>query len=764
MRKLRIVMAMGLIVLGLIGCVSPLRSPDPETRKQAVEKISDDKELFFIAMNIGVGIRKKWPEFYAATHLRNGEYPEDVRVMAVKKIKDTSFLLRCASWKDGAIYEDKASEDGCFQYKGETHDVYREEFMRQAVSPGDAVRKVAVERLAKPGTLKDVALCFDGDARKTLFPSVTHWTDPGYSSYEKTPFVNAKDNPLDVILTDIIAKETNLADIVAFVYNASESGPKLVPGAYNSAIHKLNGISSKDANGLFKKVFLEIGRAKGDNVKLRGNAPADWAWAIYQHIDDPEEEVVVAALKWAAPADVADVKKILGKVKQQSILLKIVGDEDLVERVSKDKRKTLDGVYEKIDLTPEAAKEILEPLCDNEVLLTLATRAELYSIRYAAIDKITSDAALAKIANDQMDDCPYDTSLKGCGWLDNRSDWRTATKKNSAINLRTFAIGKLKDVTALKAVRKADTSNAIKKIVTRRLAALGYSDVGEIIAYGKYDKDLFSMFAEITKSEDLTKISKEAKLKGVRLLAASKLDANVFAAVAKKELSTVPAKPAAGKMDVGGYYLGMNIEDMFAKLAAENPDVKPTIYLDGEVLCIAGDNKRDIAWATAKSLDVHWIALPPAIVKQIAGFKTGSFEDLERAVEKKLGISFGYDVIRKGNVSQKIGNLENTEGETLRYFISEIDAEEDISRSIRKAINNNSIDGDPLAALGAGLVNALEDAQQADENNANARRPMFQLPGSLQLLPTRNAAKGSLGSKGSFSKSDPFGAVLDDLK
>ena len=211
---------------------------------------------------------------------------------------------------------------------------------------------------------------------------------------------------------------------------------------------------------------------------------------------------------------------------------------------------------------------------------------------------------------------------------------------------------------------------------------------------------------------------------------------------------------------VGGFYLGMGIEEMFAKVAAEYPDVKPTIYLDDKALCIAGGDERDIAWADAQDLDVHWMVLPPSIVKQIVGFKTGSFEDLKRAVEKKLGVSFGYDIIRKGSVSQKIGNLENTEGETLRYFVSEIGEGEDFSRTVRKAVNSNSIGSNPFDASVAGLSNAIEDAMQADENRANAKSPRFQPPGSLQLLMTKNAAKGTLNSKGSFLKDASLGSAL----
>ena len=40
----------------LVGCVSPIHSQDPATRMRAMEKITDQQELFFLAMNVGVGI------------------------------------------------------------------------------------------------------------------------------------------------------------------------------------------------------------------------------------------------------------------------------------------------------------------------------------------------------------------------------------------------------------------------------------------------------------------------------------------------------------------------------------------------------------------------------------------------------------------------------------------------------------------------------------------------------------------------------------
>lgn len=770
MKCLQIICVATALLSCVTGCVSPLRSSDPETRKEAVNKISDDKELFLIAMNIGVGIKDKWPELYQSTHLRPGEYHEDVRVMAVKKIKNPTYLIRCASWSDDDVYVDEGAENGRFVYKGETHYVSSSDgSLREKVSPGDAVRLAAKERLSSSDMLRSSAKCLDNNVRQNLFPSSKEWNGSSYDSQKETAFVNGygmikPDNPINMLFVDIISKENSLANLVPFVYNASEMGPVVAPTAYNDAVMKLNGISSKVATGLFKKLYLgsveasgnrEAGKERFRRVVETKNGPAGkkgpgkWVWAIYQYIDDPEEDVVISALKNCDPSD---AEKILGRVKQQEIFLKIFGAKDLVDQVAEDKKQKMYSSFggERKDLKLDVAREMLKPVLKDDVLETLALKAQLYSVRYAAIDKITSEDVLSKVASDKMDNCPYDMSIKGCGMFDDGLKWASATEEKRAFQLRSLAINKMKDPSALKALRKTDKSIAIKKNVTERLQALGFSDVEEIVGYDKYDKDLFSMFAEIKGKEEFMKIASDAKLKGVRLLAASKLESSVFAEIAKKEASKNTGRPEKGKLVVGGYYLGMNIEDMLAKLAAEQAALMPTIYLDDKVLCIADKTGRDIAWANVDGRNVHWITLPVSIVKNIVGFESGSFENLERAIERKIGISFGFDVIRKGEVSQKIGNFENTEGETLRFFKSDLGKGEDFSRSVRKAVNTNSVGGDPFGALGAGLANAFEDAMQADENRANARNPMFQQQGAVQLLFTKNAVKGSLGATGSL--------------
>lgn len=317
--------------LAIVGCVSPLKSTDPAVRKQAMEAVSDQQELFFIAMNIEVGIKGKWPELYQETHLRKGEYPEDVRVMAVNKLSDPKYLLRCASWQDDDLYIDPASENSRFKYKGETFYLNGnyEANMSEKVSPGDAVRKAAADKLSKPEMLKTSALYFNGDARKVLFPSRRRWTGSRYSDNGETAFIDAygqikPNNPLDVLFSSLIEKEASKEVIAGFVYNAAESGASIVPNAFNKAICKLDGISSEVAVKLFNRLFLgkcDDASARKERQTAEGKCEkvsSVWAWKVYQHINDPCDEIIVAALKNAKHDD---IEKILGKIKRQEFFV-----------------------------------------------------------------------------------------------------------------------------------------------------------------------------------------------------------------------------------------------------------------------------------------------------------------------------------------------------------------------------------------------------------------------------------------------------------
>lgn len=759
--------AIGLVAVSMMitGCVSPLRSSNSETRKRAIEEISDQKELFFIAMNIGVGIKGRWPELYKTTHLRDGEYPEDVRVMAVNKITNTDYLLCCATWQDGDFYFDRDAEQGRFVYKGETYYLHGYESdgkrdMTHKTSAGDSVRAAATARLKLSAVGKSLA----GDVRKNLLPV----TGRDSNMNHETSFIDyyggvKPNNPLDVVLCEVVAKESSVSEISSFLYDASIGGTYLAPNAYEGALRKLNGVDSATAKAIFRKLFLGIGdvqvgdkdankrkmaqmshNSKGEAIR---NAPKEWPWLVYQYIENPEIDIVKAALQYS---DITATDKILAKVTAPDVFVAIYGDKTIVESVPEDKRVTLSGSYgsKTVDLVHDEAVAKLKLLSNQKALTALAEGSELFSIRVAAIEKIEDESVLAKIASGEIKDCPYDTSLKGYSWNDNGISWMSKMEDLSKESLQKCAIERMKNAESLKTIRRTVSNAEVKKAVTKRLASLGFSDVDEICAYDHYDADLFAMLETMGDEAGLNKVASNAKLKGVRVMAAQKISPEMFATIAKKE-SVTTTQCEKGKINLGGYFLGLSIEDAYAMLAASYPLLNPKLYLDGKVLCIADAKGNDIAWANAQSKSMHWLTLPPQVVKSIVGFESGSFDDLECAVERKFAVSFGTDIVKKGEVSQQIGNLDTTEGETLRYFKSDLGKGEDFSRSVRKAVNQHTMDNHPLnGGVGAAFANAFENAQQQEENAKNAKSPRFAARGSLQLQATSQATKGEWGATG----------------
>ena len=319
--------SIGLVALlggiALTGCVSPIHSSDPATRKQAMEQIADQKELFFIAMNIGVGIKDKWPELYQVTHLRAGEYHDDVRVMAAKKLTDPRYLLMCASWQDGDIYEDPASESGKFEYKGQTYYLsgdYKGNMIWKVAS-GDAVRQAAISTMK----LSEVGKCLGGAYIKFLLPSSTHGTGSTYSSGGETSFVDyyghiKPNNPLDAAIGSVVAKETSASEVSDFLIGASVN-VSLVLNSYDAALRKLNGENSDAAKELFARLFLGgdcASQAKQNYGKaVIENPKKDWAWLVYQHINNPSTEIIKVALHYS---DETSRAKILTRLTDYSLL------------------------------------------------------------------------------------------------------------------------------------------------------------------------------------------------------------------------------------------------------------------------------------------------------------------------------------------------------------------------------------------------------------------------------------------------------------
>ena len=741
-----------MLLAASLGCTSPLKSDDPATRARAVAELSDDKELFFIAMNVGVYIGQKSGS-YCNAFLTEEHYLDDVRVAAVNRLNGLDWILKCATWQDGCVYIDSGMEQGRLEYKGEnyyTHDSHIR--LKQKVHPGNAVREAAKMRLAQPFEFARLTSFFDQfheeecsygknapSIRTSLFP------DGNRSSVgsEEDAFIDyyggiKKKNPLNLVLCEIVAAQNDQQGIREFLVSTRGFGVAIFPDAIAAAIDKLDASDQSAIVALFKRLFV----AERQNYSI----PKDFALKVYDHIADPDGEILAAAMKYS---DAKDFMKILSKVKCQEAFETVFCDKELPQRVKKSDRTELYCPCDviKSDVKRDVMRDLMAPVKSEAVLSRIALTSPLFNARYIAVEKMASDRWLASVAFDRLNDCPYDTSVSGYDLISNRIDWMNNNERQSALKIRKLAISRIKGIGVLRKLREEDKDADIKKTTSERLVALGHSDAEAIIAALKYNRDLFSMLDEVSGEGDLKKIALNAKLRGVRLIAANRLNDGSAKKVVYKEVRQVKPNCPDGRINIGGFYLGLNVEDAYALMLSRYGDIKPSLFLDGDTLCIADGNGRDLAWANADSREIHWLTLTPYIVRKIVGFKIGTFDDLQRTVESKLGISFKGGMVSKGEVSQRIANYETVEGETLRCFVGRPEGGEDFQRTVRKAINQYTIDYTPLqGGLGAVFANAFEDAMQGDENAKNARSPRFAPQGSLQLQFTRNAVKGNQGS------------------
>lgn len=752
-----------------LGCASPLKSDDPATRVRAVAELSDDKELFLIAMNVGVYIGQKSGS-YCNAFLTEEHYLDDVRVAAVNRLNGIDWILKCATWQDGCLYIDSGMEQGRLEYKGEnfyTHDSHIR--LKQKVHPGKVVREAAKKRLAQPSEFARLNSFFDQfNEEESSYgrnaPSISTSLFPGGNrssvGCEEDSFIDyygsvKKKNPLNSVLCEIVAAQNDQQSIREFLVSTRSFGAAIFPDAIAAAIGKLDASDQSSLVALFKRMF--------DSEKQNHSMPKDFALRVYDHIANPDAEIVAAAVKHS---DAKDFMKILSKVKCQEAFETVFCDKELPQRVKKSDRTELYCPCDVIrsDVKRDVMRELMAPVKDEAVLSRIALASPMFNARYVAVEKMTSDHWLSSVAFDRLNDCPYDTSVSGYDLISNRIDWMSNNERQSAMKIRKLAISRIKDIGILRKLRKEDKDADIKKSASERLVALGHSDAEEIIAALKYNRDLFSMFDEVFGEGDLKKIAANATLRGIRLIAASRLKDGSAKEIVDKEVRQMKPNCPDGRINIGGFFLGLNIEDAYALLLSRYGDIKPTLYLDDDTLCIADGSGCDLAWANADSREIHWLTLTPRIVMKIVNFKTGTFDDLKRAVESKLEISFRSDMVSKGEVRQRIADYETVEGETLRYFVGRPEGGEDFQRTVRKAINQHTIDHTPLqGGLGAVFANAFEDAMQGDENAKNARSPRFAPQGSLQLQFTRNAAKGNQDSCSGGSL-DSMEGVINQLQ
>ena len=179
--------------------------------------------------------------------------------------------------------------------------------------------------------------------------------------------------------------------------------------------------------------------------------------------------------------------------------------------------------------------------------------------------------------------------------------------------------------------------------------------------------------------------------------------------------STCPA----GHFNLGGLYLGMDIADAFAVLAAKFPEVKPTIEWseDEKALCayenVHDNSSRYRILVAADDLAVKCINVLPSMTKKMIGFDAGTFDELRNSVEKHFKFPLHSELFQTTDYNQIVGVVTTTDEETLHYFESEKERDKKYMKKI-------------ASLLGEG----------PDVEFVPGER------GGLRLQYTRNAAKG----------------------
>ena len=280
-------------IVCLAGCTSPLKSADRSTRLEAVEKVSSQDDLFFIAMNVGLDVGSRHGSFYDSI-LYAESYADDVREAAARRLTDPVFLLRCATWQDGDMFCNFADESGAYLYNGERY--YTQGIrLRAMVRPGDNVRRVAAERLCKPAVFASLPGAFESFQHERMGsrrPSLRAALFPGEERYHvggaENAFVDCyakvkKDNPLNSVLAKAAGAQSSQSALSAFVVSSRNDGLVIWPEAVCSAISAMDGSDSRALANAFDALFPK--ESKGE----RG-IPALWGWSLLSKMRTPSEE------------------------------------------------------------------------------------------------------------------------------------------------------------------------------------------------------------------------------------------------------------------------------------------------------------------------------------------------------------------------------------------------------------------------------------------------------------------------------------------
>lgn len=396
----------------LSGCIATLRSNDAAMRMEAIERVTDQDDLFFIAINSELRAVREYGSHNTVV-IEDGEYPEDVRVAAVKRLNDPVRLLKCASWQTGdkMFKMDDGGSGGNIEYKGNTYRIGRYQQKLDVTLP-DAVKKAALERLSTPEVRRNLGKAIDGSVNGfsevlRLMPDGSEafwswWSSCGGSLRPR--------NPMSVTIGKI-CETMGREELANFLTESSSWAPIVAPYEYGASFDRLDGVNSEVAEKLYIALFLQKDRrcaakryytSTAEGHEDVAKSVAYWPWKVFRLLQSPSQDIVASALE---NSDSKEWPKILARVKDQDVLSKVLCDKKMVNAFpSKADRAVVESSFDsvEVDLKINKAAELLAGVSDEGALNVLANSAQLFSIRSAAIAKMSNNEYLLAIAEKML--------------------------------------------------------------------------------------------------------------------------------------------------------------------------------------------------------------------------------------------------------------------------------------------------------------------------------------------------------------------------
>ena len=603
------------VVMGVIGlycfsgCISPLLSTDPKVRKEAIARISDEKELFFIAMNIEVDIG--WREgSYTPIWLDEGKYMDDVRIMAVQKLKNVDYILMCASWKDGDTYKDDSEKNRDeFDYKGQHYwcDSDRTDTKLYCqVNLGDSVRSAALMRITDPKMFRLIAPLFNSNVVERI---ARHWRGSNMSYGDGTPFFDAyhhikKNNPLDVVMTAVVEKQSQLSDIVAFLNESSVGGPAQIPNAYETALYRIEGITSSDADVLFRKLFMQE----------HSQFDPEWAWQICRYIDNPNEDVVQKML---------DQDEKMGTDKRIQLMKKM--SDDQIVKLALEPLKSYNeftwsgGNMKGLEQAIEFASYVKDEKNACRILARVLRKIE--AVRRACLGHV--------LGNWNSDDIKQASRL---------------VERFPKVSDAAYGALACQEGMGWKYLLNKITPDVAYLILTQRKAKCEEfeTELAKMVPTEKVDMKVYeSVHCDAAKKVIMTKMPADMK-KSIE-----ENNVKVFAAVEEK------AKAAAkNTFELHGFYLGMDWDDMKVVLAHHFPDLEIKEGRDGEsrdadYIINLSNQRSPFCYASVKDKKIYQFNFGKKMLRKWYSYDVQDFREWARTYSRENNIDMKYKQIEK---------------------------------------------------------------------------------------------------------------------